>query len=42
MNRGSAADVLVLGMGYRPYKLDAKTVAMSTKYLEVLTEFGTR
>ena len=42
MNRGSAADVLVLGMGYRSYKLDAKTVAMSTKYLEVLTEFGTR
>lgn len=39
---GTADDVLVLGMGYRPYRLDDKTVAISTKYLEVLTEFGTR
>ena len=37
-----ADDVLVLGMGYRPYAVDHETVAVSTKYLEVLTEFGTR
>ncbi len=37
-----ADDVLVLGMAYRPYALDDKTVAMSTKYLEVLHEFGTK
>lgn len=34
--------MLVLGMGYRPYSIDRATVAMSAKYLEVLTEFGTR
>ena len=42
MSTTDASDVLVLGMGYRPYKLDSNTVAISTKYLEVLTEFGTR
>ena len=42
MSTNPADDVLVLGMGYRPYKLDDQTIAISTKYLEVLTEFGTR
>jgi glycosyltransferase involved in cell wall biosynthesis len=42
MSTHPADDVLVLGMGYRPYKLDDKTVAVSTKYHEVMTEFGTR
>ncbi len=35
-------DVLVLGMGYRPFVLDDRTLAMSNKYLEVMTEFGNR
>ncbi len=36
------AELLVLGMGYRPCALDPETVAMSAKYLEVLAEFGAR